>query len=224
MLRSESVQRPPGDVGEVSALLMTLVSGYIDAHLFLRYHSFAFAQTGNVVFLAIALVQSGPWARYLGPIVAYLAGLALAEVLRGARPSLPRRFMVTVMIGQLATFAILALLPRTAPAAVFLLVLSFVGALRLDLFRSGGGLSLVTIATSGNLMRMAQSIAAVVQDWRPDRIRAAVFNTLVVVAFAGGAFMGALATVHLPGAALWGAVAIEAIALVSYLAVPDTAA
>lgn len=216
-MQDDRTLRTPGDVGEVSALLMTMVSGYIDAHLFLRYHSFAFAQTGNVVFLAVALVQNGPWAKYLWPLLAYVTGLALAQVLRGVRPTLPRRFMVAVMVGQLATFAVLAVLPSAAPAAIFLVTLSLVGAIRLDLFRSAGGLSLVTIATTGNLMRLAQSVAAMVQDRHPDRIRAAAFSALVVVSFAGGAFLGALATVHVATTALWGAVAIEALALLSYV-------
>ncbi|KYH45927.1 YoaK family protein [Branchiibius sp. NY16-3462-2] len=217
-MQDNQTLRTPGDVGQVSALLMTMVSGYIDAHLFLRYQSFAFAQTGNVVFFAVALVQHHPWTRYLWPLLAYATGLALAQLLRGVRPALPRHFMVAVMVGQVAIFAVLAMLPAATPAAIFLVVLSLVGAIRLDLFRSAGGLSLVTIATTGNLMRLAQSVAAMVRDRRAGQVHAAVFSVLVVAAFAVGAFLGALATVHVSSAALWGAVAIEALALVSYLA------
>lgn len=209
----------PGDVGVLSALLMTAVSGFIDAHLFLRYQSFAFAQTGNVVFLAVSLVDSGPWSRYVWPLLAYAAGLAFAQTLRGTRPGLTSSFLQRVMLGQVIVFAVLAVLPSSTPAAVFLVVLSFVGAIRLDLFRSAGGLSLVTIATTGNLMRLAQSLAAVVHDRGRAQRRAAVVSALVVLAFFVGAFAGALLTTHLGAAALWGAVVLEAVALVGYLVV-----
>lgn len=70
---------PPirGEVGIISAVLMTAVGGYIDAFLYLRHQVFGFAQTGNVVFLAVGVVKGEEWAKFAWPLLAYLAGLAV---------------------------------------------------------------------------------------------------------------------------------------------------
>ena len=109
MRNTVAPERLPGDIGVSSALVMTTVGGFIDAYLFLRHGVFAFAQTGNVVFLAVAVVQGHTWATYLWPLLAYVAGLAAAQVLRAARPTLPRAWILAIMIGQVGVFAALAL-------------------------------------------------------------------------------------------------------------------
>ena len=70
---------PPtrGEVGLISAVLMTVVGGYVDAFLYLRHQVFGFAQTGNVVFLAVGLVKGDEWAKFAWPLLAYLAGCLL---------------------------------------------------------------------------------------------------------------------------------------------------
>lgn len=136
---SGSASGGPGEIGIASALLMTAVGGYIDAFLFLRHQVFGFAQTGNVIFLAVDLVKDGDWVVYLWPLLAYLAGLAVAQVVRALAPGLPTRVIGAALGFQLLVFAVLSLVPPDAPAALFVVPLSFVGGVRLDLFRSAGG-------------------------------------------------------------------------------------
>ena len=205
------------EMGVRTPLLMTAVSGCIDAHLFLRYQSFAFAQTGNVVFLAVALVQGAAWARYLWPLAAYVAGLAAAETLRAGRLALPKSATTVILTAQVVVFAVLTLLPDTTPAAVFLVVLSFVGAIRLDFFRSAGGLPVVTIATTGNLLRLMQSAASMIRDPSREGRWSLTISASVVLAFAAGALIGAYATTKFGTAGLWAAVILEALALVCYV-------
>src|SRR6202012_4871538 len=84
---------PPaaGGLGIASAVLMTSVAGYVDAFLYLRHHVFGFAQTGNVIFLAVGLVEHSAWLTYLWPLLAYLAGLTVAQMLRVRAATLPRK-------------------------------------------------------------------------------------------------------------------------------------
>lgn len=206
----------PGDIGVASAVVLTAVGGYIDAYLFLHHHVFAFAQTGNVVLLAIAMVQHQSWTHYLWPLLAYVAGVAAAQGLRAARPTLPRGSILAVMIIQVVAFAALALVPSTARAAVFTVPLSFIGGARMDLFRSAGGHTFVSIATTGNLMRFVQSLGAVLQERSALRWQQVGVSSLVVFAFVGGALAGAAASVALGPAALWGAVALELAAVLLY--------
>ena len=215
MGQAASPVRAPGEVSVAGALLMTAVGGFIDAYLFLRHGVFAFAQTGNVVFLAVAVVQGRTWTIYLWPILAYITGLIVAQVLRWARPALPSSWILAILIGQIVVFAVLAALPASAGALGFVVPLAFIGGIRLDLFRSAGGSSFVSIATTGNLMRFVQSVATAARDHTAIQWRAASTTGLVVVAFVAGAFAGAGASALGPHA-LWGAVILELVALVIY--------
>ena len=99
---------PRGEIGIASAVLMTAVAGYIDAFLYLRHQVFGFAQTGNVVFLAVGVVKGDEWAKFAWPLLAYLAGLVVAQVLRTLTPSLPSRALGAVLVFQLLVFVVLA--------------------------------------------------------------------------------------------------------------------
>lgn len=207
----------PGAIGIVSATLMTAVAGYIDAFLFLRHQVFGFAQTGNVIFLAVGLVKDGDWVRYVWPLLAYLAGLVVAQLIRTYSPALPRHIVGAALAFQLAVFAILAFLSTNAPAWLFVIPLSFVGGIRLELFRSAGGISFVSIATTGNLMRFVQALGDLARDRSSARLRAAAFTAFVVAAFLVGALCGAFISEHV-GPALWGAVVLEAASVAVYVA------
>src|ERR1700709_2818255 len=103
-----SVAPEPGDVGVLGGILMTAVGGFVDAYLFLRDGVFGFAQTGNVEFLAVAVVQETGWTKYLWPILVYVLGLCAAQVIR-VRLVLRPRFTIAVTIAaQVIVFAVLA--------------------------------------------------------------------------------------------------------------------
>ena len=208
---------PRGEIGIASAVLMTAVAGYIDAFLYLRHQVFGFAQTGNVVFLAVGVVKGDEWAKFAWPLLAYLAGLVVAQVLRTLAPSLPSRALGAVLVFQLLVFVVLACLPVGAPAALFVIPLSFVGGLRLELFRTAGGISFVSIATTGNLMRFVSAVADLVRGRSSAQARAALATAVVVVAFLVGALCGA-AIAQSVGPALWGAVILEAVSIVVFIA------
>ncbi|NMN99940.1 DUF1275 domain-containing protein [Gordonia sp. TBRC 11910] len=217
--------RPAGEINIASAVLMTAVGGYIDAFLFLRHQVFGFAQTGNVIFLAVDLVKGGDWVQYVWPLLAYIAGLTCAQVLRTRRPDLPSRTVTAAMGFQVVVFAVLAVLPGTAPAALLVVTLSFVGGVRLELFRAAAGISFVSIATTGNLMRAVEAIGDFVRGRSSDQLRAIALTVAVVVGFIGGAVAGALLSQTVTHA-LWGAVLLEAASMAVFAAAsrrPSTA-
>lgn len=70
------------------ALLITGASGFLDAYTFLaRGGVFANAQTGNVILLALNLAQGHlhQALAHLGPIVAFVLGVALATHVKRGR-------------------------------------------------------------------------------------------------------------------------------------------
>ena len=66
-------------------LLLTLTGGFLDAYTYLvRGHVFANAQTGNIVMMGVDIAQGNWWGvgRYLLPVLAFVAGVLLAETIR----------------------------------------------------------------------------------------------------------------------------------------------
>ncbi len=219
MAAATSAFLPPtrGEIGIISAVLMTVVGGYVDAFLYLRHQVFGFAQTGNVVFLAVGLVKGDEWLKFVWPLLAYLAGLVAAQVLRTLVPTLPARALGSVLVLQLVVFTVLACVPSSAPAEWFVIPLSFVGGLRLELFRTAGGISFVSIATTGNLMRFVAAVGDLVRGRSSTDLRAAIATAVVVLAFLIGALCGAGAAQTF-GPALWGAVILEALSVAVFFA------
>ena len=75
-----------------AAALLALSGGLLDAYTYLcRGGVFANAQTGNMVLLAIRAAE-GKWqeaGRYLIPILAFAAGVMVAETVKRLASSLP---------------------------------------------------------------------------------------------------------------------------------------
>ena len=79
--------RKRGQMSESVAmgLLLALTGGFLDAYTYVaRGRVFANAQTGNIVLLGMNLADRNFSAAlsYLIPIVAFVAGVAMAEVIR----------------------------------------------------------------------------------------------------------------------------------------------
>ena len=98
-------------------LLLALAGGFLDAYTYLgRGHVFANAQTGNIVMLGVDVAR-GDWAgagHYLLPILAFVAGVLLAEWVRArgkARPGGRLHWRQWVLLIELAGLAAGGLLP-----------------------------------------------------------------------------------------------------------------
>ena len=201
------------------AALLTVANGFVDAYTFIAHGGvFANAQTANVVLFGVGLARRdvvNPLA-HLWPILAFLAGLSAARALKtpSAKAALryPRRFSLLV---QITVLIIVGGLSQTTPQWVITTTIGFVSALQLSLFRTVRSATFVTVAMTGNLLRVTEALHDAVRGSRRERQRAALYVTLIV-GFAGGAVVGALITVHLDTRAAWVPAGIIALALAQY--------
>lgn len=180
------------------ALLLTLANGFLDAHTYLaRGGVFANVQTANVIFGAIDMSKR-QWTSalaHLWPLLAFIAGVALASHIKSGRAerAVPRP-LVWTMATQAVTLAIIGFVPASVPHSYVTVPISFLAAVQIGLFRNIGDLVYLPVATTGNLMRFVEAgYDGFVEKQAPSRRAFGVYGALIV-AFALGALIGAIAT------------------------------
>ena len=134
--------------------LLACAGGFLDAYTFLcRGGVFANAQTGNLALLGIRLAN-GDWAGacgYLLPVLAFVAGILLAEALRRAAwRGGALHWRQPLLLIESATLLLCVLCPTLHDATVNMAI-SFVCALQVQGFRKIHGSPIATTMCTGNL-------------------------------------------------------------------------
>lgn len=180
------------------ALVLTTTGGFLDAYTYIsRGGVFANAQTGNVILFGVDLSDGRAIdaLRHLWPILAFVAGVTLANFLKSERAQHtsfhPLRWAVGV---QVVLLTVVGFLPDSVPDPAVTIPIAFVAAMQMGLFRAVGEFAYIAIATTGNLMRFTESgYRALFErksvEWRAVRVYAAI-----ILAFAAGAVIGAILT------------------------------
>jgi uncharacterized membrane protein YoaK (UPF0700 family) len=190
------------------AALLAASGGFLDAFTYLGHGGvFANAMTANVVLLAVA-AGTGDWRqslRHLPPIVAFLAGVAAAQMFQ------LRRVRVAVRSPAIAclTAEMLFLLaggwfPKDFPDVPLVLGISFLAALQSSAFRRVGEWVYNSTMTTGSLRAFGEaafrSVFISEDVAAPRKMEAFGF---VCLAFAEGATLGAWCTWRMHNQALW---------------------
>jgi uncharacterized membrane protein YoaK (UPF0700 family) len=189
------------------ALLLTLANGFLDAHTYIvRGGVFANVQTANVIFFAID-GSEGKWTAALAhvwPILAFIAGVVLAAHIKSGRVEriLPHPLRWTMAI-QAVALTIIGFVPASVPHSYVTVPISFLAAIQIGLFRNVGELVYLPVATTGNLMRVVEAgYDGFVERHAESRRAFGVYGTLIL-AFAAGAFGGAVASLAWGVHAIW---------------------
>ncbi|MCX6469420.1 MAG: YoaK family protein [Corynebacteriales bacterium] len=177
-------------------LILIGVGGFLDAYTYLtRGGVFANTQTGNVILLATS-GAAGEWHRavaHLWSILAFVVGVLVATVLRTWwRDATSAALLVSVTTAQALVLGVVAAVPAEWPNVVVTVPIAFVAAMQMELFRTIGGMPIITIATTGNLMRFVESVHALLTQRDAESRRRCALYSAVVAAFAGGAVVGAI--------------------------------
>jgi uncharacterized membrane protein YoaK (UPF0700 family) len=167
---------------------------------------FAAVQTGNVIFFAMDASQGhlATALAHVWPILAFMAGVALAAYLKSGRVERHLRHPLRwTMLAQAIVLAVIGFVPASVPHTYVTVPISFVAGIQIGLFRSIGDLVYVPLATTGNIMRLVEAGYTGFVD-RQAAGRAA-FRTygLLTLFFAGGALIGAFATRAMGIQAIW---------------------
>ena len=203
------------------ALLLTLANGFLDAHTYLvRGGVFANVQTANVIFFAIDTSERKFTAAlaHVWPLLAFIAGVTLASHIKSGRVerTVPRPLVWTMAI-QAVALAVIGFVPASVPHSYVTVPISFLAAMQIGLFRNIGDLVYLPVATTGNLMRFVEAgYDGFVEKHAPSRRAFGVYGALIV-AFAAGALIGAVASLALGVHAIWLPAGVLAITLCLFI-------
>jgi uncharacterized membrane protein YoaK (UPF0700 family) len=203
------------------ALLLTLANGFLDAHTYLvRGGVFATVQTANVIFFAIDTSERKFTAAlaHVWPLLAFIAGVTLASHIKSGRVerTVPRPLVWTMAI-QAVALVVIGFVPASVPRSYVTVPISFLAAMQIGLFRNIGDLVYLPVATTGNLMRFVEAgYDGFVEKHAPSRRAFGVYGALIL-AFAAGALIGAVASLALGVHAIWLPAGVLAITLCLFI-------
>jgi uncharacterized membrane protein YoaK (UPF0700 family) len=207
------------------ALLLTLANGFLDAYTYVaRGGVFANVQTGNVILFAIDVseAQIAAALAHVWPLLAFIAGVALASHIKSGRAERvvphPLRWTMAVQAGALA---IIGCVPDTVPHSWVTVPISFLAAMQIGLFRTVSDLAYLPVATTGNMMRLVEAgYDGFVERNAEGRRGFRVYGALILT-FAGGAVVGAIATRAWGVHAVWLPAVFLAVTLVLFIVDED---
>ena len=187
--------------------LLALAGGFLDAYTYLsRGGVFANAQTGNMVLLGIRLAERnwGGAVRYLIPIIAFAAGVLLAEWIQSALKGRANvRWRQAVLLLEIALLAIIGFVPDGRWNWAVNVAVSFVCALQGEAFRTMHGLSYATTMCTGNLRSGTECLFLYFQTRNRLLLSNGMKYYAIIVVFIVGAVLGVFLTGWLAERAVW---------------------
>jgi uncharacterized membrane protein YoaK (UPF0700 family) len=137
------------------AMLLATTGGLLDAIVYLNHgHVFANAMSGNVVFLAIAILGRD-WkdiVPHLIPLAGFFAGINTSKHLRTRLG----RFVLLGLGLEIAAIFVLGWLPDSFPKMAFTGIIAYVGAIQVASFRRVDRFAYNSTFITGNLRDVAE--------------------------------------------------------------------
>ena len=167
--------------------------GLMDAYSYIyRDHVFANAQTGNILLLGVNLSEGNfsEAFRYLLPIVSFIIGIALAEIVRLRAGRKLHWRQVSVLFEAIILFAV-AFIPTTHNMIANSLI-SFACGIQVESFRKIRGNAIATTMCIGNTRSGTQHLCTFFQTGNKDSLHKAGLYYGIILFFVLGAISGNL--------------------------------
>lgn len=194
----DEVKRQMSDTLAVGFML-AMAGGFLDVYTYMtRGGVFANAQTGNIVFMGIRLAEGRflVAASYLVPILSFLAGVMVAEHLRGRFTATGRiHWRQVVLLAEILILAAVAFIPSGAADIWVNSAVSFVSSLQTHGFQKMVGAPVATTMCTGNLKHAGAAISLFLKRRERTDMYLALRYAGLIVSF----IIGAVCAVPLTG-------------------------
>lgn len=180
----------------VVAAILASAGGFLDAYSYLvRGHVFANAQTGNIVLLGMRFFDRD-WlgcAKYLMPIVMFVAGVLLADRLRIKLKNSSLHWRQHIILIEAAVLAVVTYIPVGGRYDIVAnTLISFVCSLQVESFRKVHSISFATTMCTGNLRTATEQISLYLTDKDDEHLSAALKLYGIIAFFILGVIIGTL--------------------------------
>lgn len=180
----------------VVAAILASAGGFLDAYSYLvRGHVFANAQTGNIVLLGMRFFERD-WmgcAKYLLPIIMFVAGVLLADRLRVKLSDSSLHWRQHIIIIEAVTLAAVTYIPLGGRYDIIAnTLISFVCSLQVESFRKVHSISFATTMCTGNLRTATEHVSLYLNGKDKEHLSAAVKLYGIIVFFIIGVIIGTL--------------------------------
>lgn len=189
-----------------NAMFIILSGGFQDAYTYIcRGEVFANAQTGNIVLMSSAFFV-GQWhtvIKYLIPVVSFLVGTAVAELIHVRFKACEKiHWRQIILIMEIVLLLAVGFLPQKFNPLANALV-SFVCAMQVQTFHKVRGHAYASTMCIGNMKSAIESLCAYFHVHDKAILRKSLTYFGVIAVFATGAGIGAVITKNIGSKAIW---------------------
>lgn len=177
-------------------IVLALAGGFMDAYSYLcRGKVFANAQTGNILLLGVNLSEGDRAAalHYLCPVLAFTAGIALADAVRHAAKGVKRLHwrQIAVLVEAAILFGVSFFTQQQNLLANSLT--SFACGIQVESFRKVHGNGIATTMCIGNLRSGTQNFCDYFFGKKKESLQKGLLYYGIILCFVAGTILGAAA-------------------------------
>lgn len=172
-------------------MLLAMSGGFMDAYSYIqRDQVFANAQTGNMLLFGVNLSEGdvNTALRYLFPVLAFAAGIALAELIH-VRTSELLHWRQSAVLIEAVILILVAFIPLSMNLPANALT-SFACGIQVESFRKIRGNGAATTMCIGNLRSGTQNLCSYIFKREHEYLKNAMLYYGIIVSFVLGAVMG----------------------------------
>lgn len=176
-------------------LLLTVMGGFFDAYTFVNCGGiFANAQTGNLIFVGIDLIEGnfGEVLHYSIPIFSFVVGVLVSKFIeyRYKELSIFKHIFMLLLI-QMTALIIISIKHQFFGIDVRPIVISFICAIQYDGFRKVNNLVFASVFCTGNLRSMSEHLYKLVVLKKQESKTPLIIYSTVISVFLFGVILGA---------------------------------
>lgn len=177
----------------ITCVFLALSGGFQDAYTyFVRDGVFSNAQTGNVVLMSQSFF-TGDWGRglrYLFPLLAFIAGVFVAEKVQGRFKYAKKiHWRQGILIGEILILLVVSFIPESLNTVATALV-SFSCAMQVQAFRKVNGYSYASTMCIGNIRSGTAALSAYHREHKSEQLKQGLYYIGIIFFFAIGAGIG----------------------------------
>jgi hypothetical protein len=185
----------------IFCLLLTAIGGFFDAYTFVNCDGiFANAQTGNLIFVGIDLIEGNfsEVLHYSIPILSFVIGVLVSKFIETKYKELSIfKHIYMLLLTQIVALIIISIKHKYFGVDIRPIVISFICAIQFDGFRKVNNLVFASVFCTGNLRSMSEHLYKYfVLKKKESKIPFLIYLSVITV-FLSGVILGAAMSKYL---------------------------